>query len=77
MLAMNFRGPRRVRINHKPMPEILHPQDAIVRVTRSCICGSDLHLYNIHAQRLHFGVRRARSPHFSDAVSPLSLAFPA
>jgi threonine dehydrogenase-like Zn-dependent dehydrogenase len=28
------------------MPEIKHPQDAIVRVTRSCICGSDLHLYN-------------------------------
>ena len=46
MLAMNFRGPQRVRIDHKPMPEILHPQDAIVRVTRSCICGSDLHLYN-------------------------------
>jgi threonine dehydrogenase-like Zn-dependent dehydrogenase len=43
---MNFRGPRRVRIDHKPMPEILHPQDAVVRVTRSCICGSDLHLYN-------------------------------
>jgi threonine dehydrogenase-like Zn-dependent dehydrogenase len=46
MLAMNYRGPRRVRIDHKPDPEILHPQDAIVRVTRSCICGSDLHLYN-------------------------------
>ena len=46
MLAMNYRGPLRVRIDHKPMPEILHPQDAIVRVTRSCICGSDLHLYN-------------------------------
>jgi threonine dehydrogenase-like Zn-dependent dehydrogenase len=46
MLAMNYRGPKRVRIDHKPMPEILHPQDAIVRVTRSCICGSDLHLYN-------------------------------
>ena len=46
MLAMNFRGPRRVRIDHKPEPEILHPQDAVVRVTRSCICGSDLHLYN-------------------------------
>jgi len=28
------------------MPEILHPQDAIVRVTRACICGSDLHLYH-------------------------------
>ncbi|MCW1912970.1 alcohol dehydrogenase catalytic domain-containing protein [Luteolibacter sp. GHJ8] len=28
------------------MPEIQHPRDVIVRVTRSCICGSDLHLYN-------------------------------
>ncbi|GAB2789866.1 zinc-dependent alcohol dehydrogenase [Rhabdobacter roseus] len=46
MLAMNYRGPLRVRIDHKPMPEIQHPEDAIVRVTRSCICGSDLHLYN-------------------------------
>jgi threonine dehydrogenase-like Zn-dependent dehydrogenase len=46
MLAMNFRGPNRVRIDRKPDPEILHPNDAIVRVTRSCICGSDLHLYH-------------------------------
>lgn len=46
MLAMTYRGPLRVRIDEKPLPEILHPQDAIVRVTRSCICGSDLHLYN-------------------------------
>src|SRR4028119_2503847 len=46
MLAMNYRGPQRVRIDEKPMPEIEHPEDAIVRVTRSCICGSDLHLYN-------------------------------
>ncbi|MBJ6119226.1 glutathione-dependent formaldehyde dehydrogenase [Pontibacter sp. BT310] len=46
MLAMNYRGPKRVRIDQKPMPEILHPEDAIVRVLRSCICGSDLHLYN-------------------------------
>src|ERR671920_315677 len=46
MLAMNYRVPQRVRIDRNPMPEILHSQDAIVRVTRSCICGSDLHLYN-------------------------------
>ncbi|OIN55975.1 zinc-dependent alcohol dehydrogenase [Arsenicibacter rosenii] len=46
MLAMNYRGPQRVRIDNKPMPQIQHPEDAIVRVTRSCICGSDLHLYN-------------------------------
>lgn len=47
MLAMDYRGPYRVRADfHKPEPEILHPNDAIVRVTRSCICGSDLHLYH-------------------------------
>jgi threonine dehydrogenase-like Zn-dependent dehydrogenase len=46
MLAMNYRGPFRVRVDHKPYPEILHPNDAIIRVTRSCICGSDLHLYH-------------------------------
>jgi threonine dehydrogenase-like Zn-dependent dehydrogenase len=45
MLAMNYRGPYRVRTVDKPMPEILHPEDAIVRVTRglvsvdlTCIC---------------------------------------
>lgn len=47
MIAMNYRGPFRIRADrNKPMPEIQHPGDAIVRVTRSCICGSDLHLYH-------------------------------
>jgi threonine dehydrogenase-like Zn-dependent dehydrogenase len=47
MLAMNYRGPFRIRADYdRPYPEILHPNDAIVRVTRSCICGSDLHLYH-------------------------------
>ncbi|HYG01421.1 MAG TPA: zinc-dependent alcohol dehydrogenase [Chryseosolibacter sp.] len=47
MLAMNYRGPFRIRVDrNKPDPEIMHPNDAIVRVTRSCICGSDLHLYH-------------------------------
>lgn len=46
MLAMSYRGPYRVRTLHKQEPEIEHPGDAIVRVTRSCICGSDLHLYH-------------------------------
>jgi threonine dehydrogenase-like Zn-dependent dehydrogenase len=46
MIAMNYRGPFRVRADRKPDPEILHPQDAIIRVVRSCICGSDLHLYH-------------------------------
>jgi threonine dehydrogenase-like Zn-dependent dehydrogenase len=46
MLAADYRGPYRVRADEKPMPKIEHPRDAIVRVTRSCICGSDLHLYH-------------------------------
>ncbi len=45
MLATNFRGPYRIRASQKPDPVIAHPGDAIVRVTRACICGSDLHLY--------------------------------
>lgn len=46
MLAMNYRGPYRIRVQQKPDPVIEHPHDAIVRVSRSCICGSDLHLYH-------------------------------
>jgi threonine dehydrogenase-like Zn-dependent dehydrogenase len=42
---MTYRGPFRVRVENKPMPEIRHPNDAIVRVTRAAICGSDIHLY--------------------------------
>ncbi len=46
MLAMTYRGPYRIRTEDKPTPSIEHPNDAIVRVTRSAICGSDLHLYH-------------------------------
>src|SRR3954470_20825091 len=46
MLAMVYRGPFRVRTERKADPVIEHPNDAIVRVTRSAICGSDLHLYH-------------------------------
>lgn len=46
MRALTYRGPKRVKMTKKPDPRIEHPEDAIVRVTRSAICGSDLHLYN-------------------------------
>jgi threonine dehydrogenase-like Zn-dependent dehydrogenase len=35
-----------MRVENVPDPEILNPRDAIVRITSTCICGSDLHLYN-------------------------------
>jgi threonine dehydrogenase-like Zn-dependent dehydrogenase len=44
MQAMIYEGPSRVRVGNKPDPVIEHPNDALVRVTRSAICGSDLHL---------------------------------
>ena len=43
---MDYRGPYRVRAADKPEPAIEHPGDAVVQVMRSCICGSDLHLYH-------------------------------
>jgi threonine dehydrogenase-like Zn-dependent dehydrogenase len=46
MLATTYRRPYKVRAEHVPDPMIEHPNDAIVRVTRTCICGSDLHLYH-------------------------------
>jgi S-(hydroxymethyl)glutathione dehydrogenase / alcohol dehydrogenase len=46
MLATTYRRPYKVRAERVPEPVIEHPNDAIVRVTRSCICGSDLHLYH-------------------------------
>ncbi|HQP91684.1 MAG TPA: alcohol dehydrogenase catalytic domain-containing protein [Candidatus Omnitrophota bacterium] len=46
MKAVVYHGPRDVRIDDKPMPEIEHGEDAIIKVTTTAICGSDLHLYH-------------------------------
>src|SRR4051812_47092904 len=44
MRALTYDGPGRVRVTDKPDPRIEHPQDVLLKVTRSAICGSDLHL---------------------------------
>lgn len=46
MRAMEYRGPYKVRVTDKPDPRIEHPNDAVVRVVRAAVCGSDLHLYH-------------------------------
>jgi threonine dehydrogenase-like Zn-dependent dehydrogenase len=43
---MVYRGPYKVRVEEKDVPAIEHPNDAIVKVVRAAICGSDLHLYH-------------------------------
>ncbi|HEY8536901.1 MAG TPA: alcohol dehydrogenase catalytic domain-containing protein, partial [Vicinamibacterales bacterium] len=46
MKAICWHGKGRVAVDKVPDPAILNGQDAIVRVTSTAICGSDLHLYN-------------------------------
>jgi len=46
MKATCWMGKRDVRVETVPDPQILNARDAIVRVTSTAICGSDLHLYN-------------------------------
>ena len=45
MRAVVYKGPFEVAVENVPDPEIKHPNDVIVKVTSSCICGSDLHMY--------------------------------
>ena len=47
MKAVAWHGKRDVRVDTVPDPTIQVPTDAIVRVTSSGICGSDLHLYEV------------------------------
>ncbi len=46
MRAAVFHGPRDVRVERVPDPELKAPGDALVRITRAAICGSDLHPYH-------------------------------
>ena len=47
MKAVTWHGKRDVRVDTVPDPAIQEPTDAIVRITSSGICGSDLHLYEV------------------------------
>ena len=47
MRAATWQGVRDVRIEEVPDPTIVHDTDAIIRVTSSGLCGSDLHLYEV------------------------------
>ena len=46
MKAITWHGKHDVRCETVDDPEILNPRDAIIRVTSTAICGSDLHLYD-------------------------------
>lgn len=46
MKANCWMGKRKVQVQEVPDPKILNSHDAIIRITSTAICGSDLHLYN-------------------------------
>jgi S-(hydroxymethyl)glutathione dehydrogenase / alcohol dehydrogenase len=46
MKALVFHHPGKVSVDHVPDPAIEKPDDVILRVTSTAICGSDLHIYN-------------------------------
>jgi len=46
MKAVCWYGRADVRVENVPDPQLINPRDAIVRVTSTAICGSDLHLYD-------------------------------
>jgi threonine dehydrogenase-like Zn-dependent dehydrogenase len=55
MKALTFHGRRDVRVDTVPDPTIEAPTDAIVRITSTGLCGSDLHLYEVLAPYLGEG----------------------
>ncbi len=47
MRALAWHGNHDVRVDNVPDPKVEQPTDAIVRITSTAICGSDLHLYEV------------------------------
>ncbi|MEE4154696.1 MAG: zinc-dependent alcohol dehydrogenase [Erythrobacter sp.] len=46
MRALTWHGTHDVRVDSVPDPQIVNPRDAVIKVTSTAICGSDLHLYD-------------------------------
>jgi threonine dehydrogenase-like Zn-dependent dehydrogenase len=55
MRAVCWQGVNKVGVEQVPDPQILNPRDAIVKVTSTAICGSDLHLYDGYIPTMYRG----------------------
>jgi threonine dehydrogenase-like Zn-dependent dehydrogenase len=55
MRALTWHGKHDVRMESVPDPQLINPRDAIIRVTATAICGSDLHLYDHYIPTLKRG----------------------
>ena len=55
MRALCWHGKSDVRVDTVPDPTIEDPRDAIIKITTTCICGSDLHLYDGYMPTMEAG----------------------
>ncbi len=55
MKAVCWMGTEKISVENVADPKILNPRDAIVRITSTCICGSDLHLYDGYVPTMEQG----------------------
>ena len=55
MKAVTWCGKRTVHLEDVEMPHIINPRDAIVKISSTAICGSDLHLYDGYIPTMHKG----------------------
>lgn len=55
MKAVTWCGKNNVHVENVPDPTILNRRDAIVKISSTCICGSDLHLYDGYVPTMHKG----------------------
>jgi len=55
MKALRWYGRENLKVETVPEPEIINPRDAIVRITSTAICGSDLHMYDGYIPTMQAG----------------------
>lgn len=55
MKALCWHGKYKVSVDSVPDPKIIHPTDAIIKITATAICGSDLHLFDGYQPRMEEG----------------------
>ena len=60
MKAVVYQAPFSIAAENVPDPELQHPNDGIVKTTPSCICGSDLHMYEGRTATLPGNASRPR-----------------
>jgi threonine dehydrogenase-like Zn-dependent dehydrogenase len=62
MKATCWKGPNNVQVEEVPDPKIINARDAIVKITSTAICGSDLQLLQAYVLRAGHDARRHPGP---------------